>query len=320
MRSLQTVVDVLSNPGKVPQVVELLCNSDGMLPRLGGQLAHFQDKELASTLTSANRHLRFLSTPAVAESTSSSSFDPSELRSGKMTVYLVLPPEHMRAQAGLMRMWIGTLIRAVVRGGLQETSTVNLILDEMASVGHMDVTDDLIDKLRGFGLRGHFFFQSAGQVNKCFPNGQDQTFYSNTTQIFFGVNDPETAEYVSKRLGDHTVIVESGGTGSGDSSQSSHIGAQTNRGRSSNASDNWSQVARRLLKPEEVMALDERIAITFVQGLPPIWTRLERYYEGRIGPPRFQGIKTVLATLFMIVMGTFAAMIATFFLRSIGNG
>jgi type IV secretion system protein VirD4 len=118
-RSLQSVCDILSNPAKVSQLVELLCKSDGMLPRLGGQLAHFQEKELASTLTSANRHLRFLSTPAVVESTSSSSFDPSELRNGKMTVYLIIPPEHMRAAAGLMRLWIGTLMRAVVRGGLQ---------------------------------------------------------------------------------------------------------------------------------------------------------------------------------------------------------
>jgi type IV secretion system protein VirD4 len=118
-RSLQSVCDVLSNSDKVKQLVELLCNSDGMLPRLGGQLGHFQDKELASTLTSANRHLRFLSTPAVAQSTASSSFNPSDLRKGKMTVYLVLPPEHMRAQMGLLRMWVGTLMRAVVRGGLQ---------------------------------------------------------------------------------------------------------------------------------------------------------------------------------------------------------
>lgn len=118
-RSLQSVCDVLSNPDKVKQLVELLCKSDGMLPRIGGQLGHFQEKELASTLTSANRHLRFLSTSAVAASTSCSSFNPADLRKGKMTVYLVIPPEHMRAQMGLLRMWVGTLMRAVVRGGLQ---------------------------------------------------------------------------------------------------------------------------------------------------------------------------------------------------------
>jgi hypothetical protein len=74
-----------------------------------------------------------------------------------------------------------------------------------------------------------------------------------------------------------------------------------------------------LLKPEEILALDERVALTFVQGLPPIWTRLERYYEGRVGPPRFQGIKTFLGTIFMLAMGTFVATIATLFARSVSQ-
>ena len=48
---------------------------------------------------------------------------------------------------------------------------------------------------------------------------------------------------------------------------------------SRNASDNWAQLGRKLLKPEEVLALDKRIAITFTPGVPPIWTTLVRYYE-----------------------------------------
>jgi type IV secretion system protein VirD4 len=58
---------------------------------------------------------------------------------------------------------------------------------------------------------------------------------------------------------------------------------------SSNENENWAQQARKLLKPEEVMALSERTAITFTPGVPPIWTTLVRYYEkgfrtpGRIG-------------------------------------
>jgi type IV secretion system protein VirD4 len=118
-RSLQTARDVLSNPDKIPQLIELLCQSGGMVARLGGQLAHFRDKELSSTLTTANRHLRFLDTPAVAANTCRSTFDPNRLRAGRMTIYCILPPEHMNSQTALLRMWIGSLTRAVVRGGLQ---------------------------------------------------------------------------------------------------------------------------------------------------------------------------------------------------------
>lgn len=119
-RSLQTVRDILANPDRLHQLIELLSRADGMLPRIGGQLAFFKDRELASVLTTANRHMRFLDTQAVWESTTSSSFDPHDLRKGKMTVFLIVPAQHAKAQSALVRMWIGTLLRSVVKGGLQQ--------------------------------------------------------------------------------------------------------------------------------------------------------------------------------------------------------
>ena len=118
-RSLQTVRDLLTNSDRIPKLLELLSNSERLVARMGNQLGHFRDKELSSTLTTVNRHLRFLDTPAIAASTSTSSFDPKQLREGKMTVYCILPPEHMRAQTALIRTWVGSLMRIVVRGGLQ---------------------------------------------------------------------------------------------------------------------------------------------------------------------------------------------------------
>jgi type IV secretion system protein VirD4 len=159
-RSLQRVRELLTDPAKIEAAIKVMCESgawDGMLARLGYQLTHFRDKELASTLTTSNRFLRFLDTLAIAESTKWSSFDPTELRKGRTTVYLILPPEHMRAQAGLLRMWIASLLRACVRGGLQ----VHFVLDEAASLGHMEALDDAVDKYRGFGVRLNFLLPES---------------------------------------------------------------------------------------------------------------------------------------------------------------
>lgn len=278
-RSLQTVRNILANPDKIPQLIELLCQGDEMSARLGGQLAHFRDKELASVLTTANRHLRFLDTPAIAASTSISTFDPSELRNGKMTVYCILPPEHMRAQSALIRMWVGTFIKTIVRGGLQRGNNVTMLLDEASNLGpNMGSIEDAIDKLRGYGLRLILIYQSLAQLKKCFGD-QDQNVLANVSQIFFAANDWPTAEYISNRLGDGTIIAESGGTSSGYSRQSANGQSQGSTSYSSNTNSNWNQMSRRLLKPEEILALDERIAITFVPGMHPIWSRLERYYD-----------------------------------------
>jgi len=97
----------------------------------------------------------------------------------------------------------------------------------------MDVLDDAIDKYRGYGVRLLLLYQSLGQLKECFPNGQEQTLLSNTTQVFFGVNDPQTAEYVSNRLGDFTQRVEGGGTNDGRSR--SHAKGESNTSYSSGA-------------------------------------------------------------------------------------
>jgi type IV secretion system protein VirD4 len=264
------------------------------LPEDLHQLTHLKDKELASVVTNANRHMAFLDTLSVAASTRASSFDPAELRTGKMTVFLVLPPERMRAQSGLLRMWIGGMLRAVVRGGLQESNKVHFVLDEAASLGRLEVLEDAVDKYRGYGVRLQFFYQSMGQLRQVWKDGLDISLMSNTSQVFFGVNEMDTAEYVSNRLGEETIVVDSGGTSNGSSFQASNPDTGTSRTTSWNSNDNWSLLGRKLLKPEEVTALDQRVAITFTPGIPPLATRLVRYYEEPLGngPGRFGRLRT----------------------------
>jgi type IV secretion system protein VirD4 len=126
-RSLQTVRTLLSNPAKMDAIIRLMCESgnawSGMLARMGHQLTRFQGNELASCHTTVSRFLKFLDTIAVADNTSASTFDPADLVKRKTTVYLVLPPEHVRAQQALLRLWIGTMLRAVVKGGLQRKTS-----------------------------------------------------------------------------------------------------------------------------------------------------------------------------------------------------
>jgi type IV secretion system protein VirD4 len=117
-----------------------------------------------------------------------------------------------------------------------------------------------------------------GQLKLCWPEGRDTTLMSNVSQVFFGVNDKETAQYVSDRLGEATIVVESGGTSRSTTMQSSQEG-KGSASHSTSRNDNWSQLARRLLKPEEVSALNPREAITFTPGVPPISTWLVRYFE-----------------------------------------
>jgi len=247
------------------------------------------DKEKSSSLTTSNRFLRWASTPAMVASTQASSFNPAKLKRGKrpMAVHIVLPPEHMKAQAGWLRLIVGSMIRAVVREGLSEYPNVDFVLDESASLGAgMDSIEDLVDKYRKYGCRAQFYYQSAGQLAKCWPRDQGQTLMSSASKIYFGVSDIQTAQVVSGMLGKATIVVEGGGSGRSGGSNSgwsqSSQGSGTSGGSNTgwNSNESWQQAPRELLKPEEVLALPPLTAITFPGGgVPPVCTRLVRYFE-----------------------------------------
>ena len=315
-KSLQAMRDVLANDAKREGVLQLMQSSDefgGILSRLGHAASHSGKEESGGILSTVQRHTQWLDTPAAAACTKTSTFNPAELRKGRMTIYLVLPPEHARSQSALLRMWIGSLVRAVIRCGLSEKKKVHFICDEANSLGKMDQISDVLSIGRGYGIRLQLYYQDCGQLKKCWPDGADQTLLANTTQVFFGVNDQQTAEYVSNRLGENTIIVTSGGTSSGTSSN--HTSGQqpsSSSGTSYNSSQNWNQQARKLLKPEEVTALDPRVAITFTPGVPPIMTRLIRYYEGDFtGSGGIGPVKAVADTFALFTVAAALAVMAT---------
>lgn len=162
---------------------------------------------------------------------------------------------------------------------------VHFVLDEAGSINHMDALDDAVDKLRGYGVHLIYLLQSLAQLKKLAPDGQDQTILSNTSQVFVGVNDPQTSQYVSTRLGEETVVVDNGGSSTGQSVQSPSGAGQGSSSYSQNQNSGWGQQVRRLLKPEEVEGLSPRIALVLTPGIPPLWTTTVRYYEESFGPP-----------------------------------
>lgn len=310
-KSLQSVCDIISKPQKWEQAIELMCQSvawDGMLARMGGTLLHWKERELASTMSTMARFLRPFSTPAIAAATRSSTCDPVTALE-KSTTYIVLPADRVGVLSPLLRLWIGTFIRVAQRSG--SGTPLHLICDEAgSSLGKMDEIAKALLVGRSAGIRLQLYYQDMGELNALWPNGASQTLLANTNRVFFGVNDVETAKYVNQRLDKETIVVGSGGTTQTTSRQPSQQGGNT-YSYSSTTSNNWQFQARELLQVGEVLALDERVAITFTPGAPPIWTRLLRYYENDFGQPTGPGpLKMALdaACLFLP-----AAMLAAWF-------
>ncbi len=215
------------------------------------------------------------------------------------------------------------MFQAIVRGGLGETKKVHFILDEAAALGHMQQLDDAVDKYAGYGVRLQFYYQSLGQLKKCWPSDQGQTLLSNTTKIFFGTNDIQTAQFVSQSLGNETIIVASGGTNEGTSRQHStstggSYSTSTSTTHSSGSNSNWQQQTRELLKPDEICQLSPRIAIILTPGVRPIWSTLLRYYEEKelLKPRRWwrqaiDACRTIIASATLLTLSASVAALFT---------
>lgn len=117
---LETVANVLAYRHRLEETVDALKGSPawgGALARMGHVMSHAGKEEMESILSTSNRMLRFLTSPAAADSLRASTFDPGDLARGKCTVFVIVPAVHLRPMAGWVRLVPATLHRAVLKRG-----------------------------------------------------------------------------------------------------------------------------------------------------------------------------------------------------------
>lgn len=288
-RTLPAARGLLASPERVQHLAAELKKETGfggLLAVKGHALGGHKDKQLAGVLATVDTKCSFMDSVPMARSLAASTFDVSGLVTGRLAVFLILPPDMVKAQAPWARLMVGTLIRACVAGGQSRTETVTFVLDEASSLGQMDCLETMLAIGRSYRVRLHMYYQDLSQLRLCWKEGQDQTVLGSTTQVFFAVSSPQTAQAVSDRLGKETIFVDSYGSSTGGSTTSNDNGMAGSTGRNRGRSTNRSMIARELLRPEEVLTLPASTAVCFPPGCRPVATRLVPYWETVSGPRR----------------------------------
>ncbi len=206
----------------------------------------------------ASKETHWLSYENYAALVSGRSFATDEVAAGKADIFINLDLKTLENHPGLARVIIGSLMNALYnRNGDFEDRTL-FLLDEVARLGFMRILETARDAGRKYGISLLLLFQSLGQMREAY-GGRDASskwFESASWISFAAINDPETAEYISKRCGDTTVEV-------GQTSTSSRMNG-TSRTRSK-------QLARRpLILPHEVLQMRSDEQIVFTAGNRPL--------------------------------------------------
>lgn len=230
----------------------------------------------------AVKETHWLSYPNYAALVSGDSFSTDELAEGGADLFIALDLKVLEAHPGLARVVIGSLLNAIYNRNGKVKGRTLFLLDEVARLGYLRILETARDAGRKYGITLTMIFQSIGQMREAY-GGRDATskwFESASWISFSAINDPDTADYISKRCGDTTVEVD-----------------QTNRstGMKGSSRSRSKQLSRRpLIMPHEVLRMRSDEQIVFTSGNPPlrcgraIWFRREDM-KACVGSNRFHG-------------------------------
>ena len=282
-RTLATVREYLTlPPDRLRALLELMQDSDaagGLVARAANRFLGKADREAASVMSNAQRHTHFLDSPRIAKVLSRSDFHFSDLRHRITSVFLVLPPNRMDAYSRWLRLLVSQALQDIARdaeasvsaqGASQRLKTPALfLLDEFAALGRLEAVERAMGLMAGYGLQLWPILQDMSQLKDLYGE-RAGTFIANAgVQQVFGVNDFETAKWLSQMMGQETTGYQTDSYKPGDAPSFSN-----------------NLTARDLLTPDEIMQLRPGNQLLRVQGQATAVAQKLRYYAD----PEFAGL------------------------------
>lgn len=238
----------------------------GAMRKLVGRFVQMDDKTYSGVIAQLSKSLQFLADDQIATATDHSSFALADLVNGRTTLYIVIPDDQMQAQA----IWLKLMVTAVTqtfkryRPASQGVRGMFLI-DEFPVLGRVDsiVTD--IALVRGAGLDVTLIVQGLDQLRALYGASADTIIGNCGYKWFCNIKDLQTADYVSKALGQMTVrtVSETISSADGKTSKSSSYG----------------EMGRALFLPDELLSMGRQVAFAFQPKGRPYYVKPLDYWH-----------------------------------------
>ena len=274
-KTLATVREYLTlPPEKFRTLLELMQDSTaagGLIARAANRFLGKSDREAASVMSSAQRHTHFLDSPRIVAATARSDFQFSALRHELTSIFLVLPPNRLDAYSRWLRLLVAQALQDIARdaeaahaGAARLKQPALFLLDEFAALGRLEAVERAMGLMAGYGLQLWPILQDMSQLKDLY-GARANTFVANAGVLqAFGVNDFETARWLSQMIGRETT------------------GYQTESHKPGDApSTSYNVTARDLMTPDEIMQIPPHVQLLRVQGKPVMIARKLRYFADK---------------------------------------
>ena len=265
-------------------------SAGGVLGRAFGEIRSMGGEELKNVISFALKHTEFLDSPLMEnalgdkELSDTGTYNLRNLKAyGNVSIYMVLPPHYLARYVRVIRLWITMAMAAMTRSKEKPADgcPVLYMLDEMAQLGTMEMMRQAVSLLAGYGMSIWMIWQDLSQLKALYEHDWPSFIANAKIQQFFGINDHETAKYISEMLGAATIEITT-------FSQGASTGAMGIVKTGMNQSRNTAEMGRNLLNPDEVRRLNREAMLMFVQGIPPILAERIAYYQDEMFSGRFE--------------------------------
>jgi type IV secretion system protein VirD4 len=141
-----------------------------------------------------------------------------------------------------------------------------LLIDEFPSLGKLEVFEEALAFIAGYGLKALLITQDLSQLQKAYT--KEESIVSNChIRIAYAPNKVETAELLSQMTGKMTVT----------QTQLQYSGSRLSA-MLHNVNTSENTVGRELLTPDECMRLPSDDELVFAAGHAPIYCQKIKYY------------------------------------------
>jgi type IV secretion system protein VirD4 len=189
-----------------------------IIGKYGRDMIDTPDKEAGSKVSTAKSYLSLYRDPVIAKNTSWSGFRIADLMNADdpVTLYIVTQPTDKVRLRPLVRIVINLIVRTLAgkmsfgngRPQPYYRHRLLMMLDEFASLGKLEIMQESLAFLAGYGIKCYLICQDLTQLkSKETGYGPEESITSNChIQNAYPPNRVETAEYLSKMTGQTTVI------------------------------------------------------------------------------------------------------------------
>lgn len=265
----QDPLDLFNNIAENPELGE------GIVAKLANRILGIHPRELSSIITTAYSCIKFVNIPEIRRATSSSIISLTEIIKGDFDLFICIPPKHLPTQQRLLRLITGIIFTIIqdAQGSIGKHNIL-MLLDEMPALGYMKQIEQMLSYGAGYGVSLLAVSQTIGFLKNVYPDTWD-SFFSNQLSIFFGCNDPMTAEFIAKKIGKTTVETAAISESTGTQKRSS----TTPHSESVQSGHSSSETGREILMPDEIQRLGNNVVLAFNAGDAPIVCSRINYYE-----------------------------------------